>query len=352
MNKYKKYILKYRNAVFFSVCFLVHFFYMIFFLCVDVKFAGITNACSCAFYMLLLFFNYKKSSERLVIFAYFEINIYATIATVMLGFNSGFIFYIFGMISIIFYLANFEGLRKYIYQAIGAIDIILLYIFKDYFDSMEFSLRISIDKYDNALNFINVCITIFTLIGISFFYSTDIKELIHKLKDTNEELQFYSTYDGLTGLKNRRVMQDYLNELELSDQEVIVCMGDIDDFKVINDKNGHAFGDKVLIEITSIMGETLKNFETCRWGGEEFLFVLNNLNEDEAYKLIYDLKNKISNLSFDKEGFERVTMTFGITKGNSKDIDRLVIDADNLLYYGKEHGKNLIVKTDNKKQFN
>ena len=127
-----------------------------------------------------------------------------------------------------------------------------------------------------------------------------IKKLIKENKKLKHDLKLYKKEaytDSLTKLNNRR-------SIENKDGFDAVILGDIDHFKNINDRFGHDFGDKVLVEIGKILKKHIRDTDmACRWGGEEFVILLKNCNDEDAYIKAIQLKNKIANLS-KKYGFE------------------------------------------------
>lgn len=164
--------------------------------------------------------------------------------------------------------------------------------------------------------------------------------------------------DTLTRLFTRRVGYGKIKyaQAQLIDAGVPYCvgMGDIDFFKKFNDTYGHDCGDLVLREVARIFLENMigKGF-TIRWGGEEFLIVYEDATLEKAYEHLCSLKEKIINYQLDYNGQKlSVTMTFGLTRGDSRDIEDIVKEADNLLYFGKQNGRNRIVTIDSNKPDN
>jgi diguanylate cyclase (GGDEF)-like protein len=136
-----------------------------------------------------------------------------------------------------------------------------------------------------------------------------------------------------------------------------IAMADIDHFKKINDTYGHDAGDEVLKKLAGCFKEFMKPYGIAvRWGGEEFLFVFDDMNLDDAFVALDGLRLKIATLEIIWKG-ERipVTMTFGVTDINvmksasdtDLDIENRIMDAitdaDKKLYIGKESGRNKVV---------
>ena len=131
-------------------------------------------------------------------------------------------------------------------------------------------------------------------------------------------------------------------------KSVVICIGDIDDFKKINDTYGHLCGDYVLQNISEIMRKSLgfENVDICRWGGEEFVFMFCNDDIDSAFVKVENLRKTIENKNFVYENNNiSITMTFGIIERDSGKVDDVLLkSADKLLYRGKINGKNVVVK--------
>ena len=125
------------------------------------------------------------------------------------------------------------------------------------------------------------------------------------------------------------------------DAYAIVVM-DANDLKMINDTYGHNAGDYVLQRMAELLKEGNENTYVCRWGGEEFLVLLQgHLVDDGVFEA---LRRKIEKADFSFEGKQiRVTMTVGVAyRAKEETIDRWIQRADEKLYFGKEHGRNQV----------
>ena len=156
--------------------------------------------------------------------------------------------------------------------------------------------------------------------------------------------------DILTGLNNRRSGEKLLSQAQKSSikqgVDFHVAIGDIDDFKHVNDTYGHECGDVVLKEISKLMKESMlgKGF-AARWGGEEFLLVFKGMDLDAASDVLSGFLGEVrkKEILFNDQ-IVKVTMTFGIVTGDAERLERIVSEADKKLYYGKSNGKNQLVK--------
>lgn len=157
--------------------------------------------------------------------------------------------------------------------------------------------------------------------------------------------------DSLTGLLNRRsgdkrLQQVYREKIE-SNTDYCVAIGDIDFFKKVNDTYGHEWGDKVLAKVAAVMKQHLagKSF-VARWGGEEFLLVFHNCLLTDAASVLDEILNEVRKIEItvDEETTIRVTMTFGVCQGTTESVNAVLKTADELLYEGKNNGRNQIVQ--------
>lgn len=166
-----------------------------------------------------------------------------------------------------------------------------------------------------------------------------------------ENLQALSTRDPLTGLYNRRFLEDALAR-ELSragrKQETgAVAMLDIDHFKEFNDTYGHEAGDAVLVAVAERLKEFRDTDVPCRFGGEEFLLVLTDLTLAHAVQRLERLREAISETTALHGGqpLPGVTVSIGVAKfpQHGRDVADLIRQADVALYRAKESGRNRVV---------
>jgi len=171
------------------------------------------------------------------------------------------------------------------------------------------------------------------------------------LKDITEDVMLATT-DPLTSIYNRRYMNEFLaKEAERSrrtHKEFSVTITDVDDFKKINDMYGHSSGDVVLKEIVRGMIKLTREYDTVgRYGGEEFLIIMPEVNKQTAVDVADRMRRNIEKHEIELTEGAKVTVTasFGIASfeedGNSP--DDLLVKADERLYKAKREGKNRVV---------
>ena len=165
----------------------------------------------------------------------------------------------------------------------------------------------------------------------------------------DENLQEIADNDQLTGLRTRHYLFDSLNSSPNLDCNIVI--GDIDDYKIINDTYGHLCGDYVLHSLANLMKDKIPDdIDICRWGGEEFVFLCFNTNKEELTYVIERFNNLLRQHSFIYEGnVIKITMTFGISDTmKAKHLNTMIKCADDRLYKGKRCGKDQIIVDDKK----
>jgi len=186
----------------------------------------------------------------------------------------------------------------------------------------------------------------FNTLGKSFESArVSILKLLKKLSDKNEELEKLYVTDKLTGLDNRHKLDITLDYEESRytryNQSFGIILIDIDDFKYVNDTYGHLVGDRVLIEIASILKNNIRKIDILgRWGGEEFLIIVPQSNKKDLLELSKKLKDYIANNDFKLS--KHITASFGLSL-YEKNLHTLLKNADDALYQVKRNGKNNIL---------
>ncbi len=175
---------------------------------------------------------------------------------------------------------------------------------------------------------------------------TDYKLTEERLMELNNKLSESNRVDHLTGLYNRRYLEEVRYKYSFTNKKLTFIMADIDYFKPYNDNYGHIRGDNALLNVSKVLKSTFKSDLVFRVGGEEFLIIssrenLNNIIDDVEllYKNIYDL-----NIPHNYSGVsDRVTVSMGIATTLVKsddDLDILHETSDKMLYKSKRNGRN------------
>jgi diguanylate cyclase (GGDEF)-like protein len=175
----------------------------------------------------------------------------------------------------------------------------------------------------------------------------------NELKQAKETFEQLSITDGLTRLHNHRFFQDHLTRelkrVSRTSEPLSMLLVDIDDFKALNDRFGHAAGDELLAGLARIMNDTVRESDLlARYGGEEFVVLAVNTDLTGAYHLAEKIRTNIAENSFildDSLRPVRVTVSVGVAayRGNRKTFFQA---ADRALYRAKAQGKNCVVLED------
>jgi two-component system cell cycle response regulator len=175
-----------------------------------------------------------------------------------------------------------------------------------------------------------------------------VKRLQDQLRERNQELDRLGRLDGLTGVYNRRHLEEQLlvhhRAAQRHGRPLTVLMLDLDHFKQINDSYGHAGGDTVLRTVTGRLQGLLRGGDIIgRWGGEEFLLILPDTPDDAAAALAERVRSTIGGAPVELgECSVPVTPSGGSATGD-EDPDALTRRADEALYRAKSAGRNRIL---------
>ncbi len=170
----------------------------------------------------------------------------------------------------------------------------------------------------------------------------------HQFKEfqAKRELQQISSTDYLTNTANRFKMEAeaerWIEFCKRQGLPLSLVFIDVDDLKIVNDRYGHTAGDFVLAHLAELIKSQLRSSDIlARWGGDEFIMLLSNVNLANAIKLTERIKNYIRMGSFIK-GIT-VTCSFGVVEMNkNSNFSSLLLEADRLMYEGKKSGKDCI----------
>ena len=166
-----------------------------------------------------------------------------------------------------------------------------------------------------------------------------------QLEKQSQELLLLAITDPLTGLINRRELRAQANKIihqaARNSTTFALLSIDIDYFKCINDRYGHQAGDKLLIELSKILKDQRRiNDVVARVGGEEFIMLLSDINEVNAFRLAENLRKLIENQLIDDMNIT-VSIAPPVSHKNIKvDLDILLKLSDDALYVSKNNGRN------------
>ena len=173
---------------------------------------------------------------------------------------------------------------------------------------------------------------------------------ISEIKKLHEDLLLLSSEDSLTKLYNRRYMEQTLQaefyRSRRTEEVFSLMMIDIDHFKNINDQFGHPVGDHVLQNLAECLKHKLRKIDIkTRIGGEEFLIILPNTDENQAYTCAEKIRTVIAEVSKTSKNLPSYTISAGITEFKTKITDKNILlnQVDIALYQAKKAGRNQTV---------
>lgn len=292
------------------------------------------NWCSQAFFLFFL-----------------EINVHVYIATYELGWESGFYHYIL-LLAPLTFLNTRWSLRLKIFSSL-ILTVSFSTLFNTYHEKMYGEILIE-PQFGHYLLYFNTITTVILYSAIGYYYSKAAHDNELKLRTAHREADWLAHTDPLTHIANRRAMTEII-EKETSrarrqKSSFVIALGDIDNFKNLNDSHSHEYGDSVLVHVASLIEQNIREHDqVARWGGEEFLILLPDTGAGDGMKLIERLRELIASMKHKYKGrdYDGVTMTFGLCLfDNSSNINDCIHHADQAMYRGKQQGKNRTVCSD------
>jgi diguanylate cyclase (GGDEF)-like protein len=162
-----------------------------------------------------------------------------------------------------------------------------------------------------------------------------------RLEGALELIRDIATRDELTGIYNRRHLMETLAREHARaarlGSRLSVCLMDVDHFKQVNDRLGHAAGDRVLKEVAAATARCLRSADVFgRFGGEEFLAILPDTERQGAVQVAERIRSSVQ----EQAG---VTVTIGVAQSAGEDVQALLARADQALYRGKAAGRNRVL---------
>jgi len=188
--------------------------------------------------------------------------------------------------------------------------------------------------------FLGVCL-ISSICEYSRYHSNNLLQKLQK------SIQLEAHTDVLTGLYNRRYMHQKIDKLihktQLTTKVYSILLCDLDHFKSINDNYGHPCGDQVLIETASRMKSCLRSNDiAARWGGEEFMIILPETDEEAAYLVAEKLRTQLceQDICCSKDSLS-VSMSIGMLQIDAGyNLEDILNNVDDALYAAKRNGRN------------
>ncbi len=190
----------------------------------------------------------------------------------------------------------------------------------------------------------NILLPLLLVLLILLFVNARLKKEIRMRKKLEKELQAIADFDFLTKAYNRRkieeIFEQEIQRAKRYERSFSMVFFDIDNFKSINDELGHKAGDGVLQNISKLILSSIRKTDYFgRWGGEEFIVLLPETDNQNAKKIALELKKIINNHDFNIQ--RKITCSFGVSTLEDTDtLSSIVKRADEAMYYVKKNGKN------------
>ena len=257
---------------------------------------------------------------------------FISVTTLMAGFATGFHFYLIGLCIVSFFTSYFskKGVKGSIVWVALSLTIYLTLFFITEYNAPYYDIPKWLEMWLFTLNAIMVFMFIVYYLVVFLRYALSLEKKI-----MNE-----SRTDELTQINNRYALYDYFDTEDKSSK--VLAIFDIDDFKHVNDTYGHVVGDHTLKKVAEIATKVLGDSFVCRYGGEEFVVIL---NQDNFLDRLEQLRTAIEKESMEFENVKiNVTITIGAVN-HSKDIslEEWIEEADKKMYIGKNSGKNITI---------
>ncbi len=320
-----------------TIYLVLHIFYLVLFIISGLTVLSIVTGAIIAFYV---FSYWLIKIKKYYLYALICGNVFfgfITVTSLMAGFSTGFHFYLIGLCIVSFFTSYFSK-SKDIKGSIVWVGLSLAIYLTLYLVSQFNEPYYRIEKWLEITLFTTNAVVLF-----GFIASYMVVFLKYALS-LEKKIMNESRTDELTQIKNRYGLYDYFEMMEDKSNKVLALF-DIDDFKAVNDRYGHAGGDYVLKRIAEIATKELSDCFVCRYGGEEFVIVFEENDEVTVVERLEALRKKIENEKFGFEGDDiHITITIGATKNlGDLSLERWVEEADEKMYSGKKSGKNKTV---------
>ncbi|MBR4778178.1 MAG: GGDEF domain-containing protein [Lachnospiraceae bacterium] len=282
---------------------------------------------------------------------FLEVVIYSAISVYYIGWGCGSYFFLFSIVPIVIYFGCFflKGSNRRIIVLmlilIFTMFVVLYVIYGK--QTPKYSVN---DTIREILFTFSAFAMFFAVVFYNAIYIYSSEDEKSSLEEKNVRLSADALEDTLTGLLNRRGFLPKVDELiKVDGAHFCIAFFDIDNFKRINDSYGHDCGDEVLRHISSMVKKEMHGCEICRWGGEEFIILMKDYDMAVAgQKMEYIRKLIESTPTVFYNKHISVTVTIGLEEYSDKypNPEDIIKVADERMYYGKQHGKNIVISED------
>ncbi len=327
-----------------------HIILMIIYIIIPSKIMVFISIGSLIVYISGFFIIYKKHIRTFLIMTFIEAWLHIIIGVNVLGWNSGYQYWLFGLISAFFvqsyyYSNSLLNTNRYASLIMGTINGLTFFLL--YHHSFRTDTLIILKSTSKAGQFLydfNAFIGISSVILFTYIYTNQSYE-------RQRQLQKCADYDQLTGLFNRYQMRhttdDMIEVAQMKKTGFGVAIVDIDLFKNINDTYGHNEGDVILMQLSEILRKYAGGgLNVGRWGGEEFLYIGNTtITYEEFVTTMETLRKHVDNSIFGSTG-KRLHITVSVGCAwfvHGMIFEDIIQVADNNLYKAKQTGRNKVI---------
>lgn len=277
-----------------------------------------------------------------------EVTIYSAIGVYFIGWDSGSCNFLFSIVPIIIYFGCFlfKGPKRWLIVFLLALNFTLFVVLYTLF-SKAVPVFVLTAPMRMTMMIFSTFVMVFSMIFYNTIYIYSSEGEMLSLEQQNEQLTVDANKDTLTQLLNRRGFLPRVKRLmEDTNEHFCIAFCDIDNFKRINDSYGHDCGDEVLRNISRTIEKELPECDVCRWGGEEIVILLKDYDFDTARQAMESLRTLIETtptVFYNKRIHKTITIGLVEYQGDFESAEEIIKTADERMYYGKQHGKNIVI---------
>ncbi|TBO28287.1 GGDEF domain-containing protein [Aquabacterium lacunae] len=313
---------------------VTHLCFLLLMLWAGVQVLAVVNVASVLCYWLMFHLARRGQLRGALIMAGVEVIGHAVLALWVLGWGSGFHYYLLLPLPVVIVSSVIHrGDKLFFTPALAGVAIGVDVAFRTRAPQVVLDLPVL-----NFLHYFNLVACMVILCFLAAFYFLQIQKV-------ERQLRALATTDPLTQLSNRRALMDVIRHeerrLQRGRQVLSFVMADIDHFKQVNDTLGHDAGDEVLRQVSQTLAAGVRDIDhLARWGGEEFLIVLPDTDAGEAVQVAERLRQAVARQPV--RGLP-ITATFGVSEvREGETAEQAISRADSALYAGKRAGRNRV----------
>lgn len=278
----------------------------------------------------------RRRNTAGILLIWLEVIAHSALGSLLVGWDSGFHYYLWLFIPAIV-IANSGR-----YAAPMVLALLAYYLGLRFACDHWGALAPLAGKGQQIVNTLHICLVFGMFAALAAFYRRTI--LI-----AENRLLKQATLDGLTGLNNRAHFHTLaghtLARIQCTGEPVALMLCDIDHFKQVNDRYGHAMGDRVLVAVAGVLTRKLRESDViARWGGEEFLALMPASPLASAMEVAERIRVAMEQIEMDCQGQPvPLSMSFGVAQvAHADDLQAAIARADQALYQSKNGGRNRV----------